>query len=261
MTTSRHGLLMQRLDTILEGVVDSLESLTVALRDNKTGPLELKGFSRAQLDIATDLLRELGLEGDAACLSGFSAIIMAITVHNLHADGTFQNVPDEEYWNYGLPSPNQLPSVKSITDCISYLQSIRATLRPNQGSSCTVRPEENSAQQAKSPQHGSKRSTNRGDAESQIISGLAHHHRYESGDIPMDTYASCTNAEPVQVNQFAREIGVAPASVSRVLTMYFGSHKQYCITCRKDIKRLGDIIQQMLGEKPTHGPSTEEFDA
>lgn len=70
-----------------------------------------------------------------------------------------------------------------------------------------------------------KRSHGKGGARLKINGGLTTHHQYANG--------KCGRYEPVQVNVFAKAIGVSPGSVSAFLNKAFGDYDAYVGACRQ----------------------------
>jgi hypothetical protein len=102
----------------------------------------------------------------------------------------------------------------------------------------------------------SKRSTQKGEAECKIISGLSEHHGY-------DESGGCTNPTPIKVNEFARKYQVSSGSVSQFLTRYFGARGNYIALCRSPgglAEKLKDLRRER-GERHTFGraPTPEGY--
>lgn len=91
-----------------------------------------------------------------------------------------------------------------------------------------------------------KRSVKKGEARVKIIAGLTKHHQYADG--------GCLNQEPITVREFAKEIGVAPDSVSQFFKKEFGEERGYAgyrAACR-NVANLGQWLKLHNADYSTH---------
>jgi hypothetical protein len=93
-----------------------------------------------------------------------------------------------------------------------------------------------------------KRSTNKGDARTKIISALTTHHQYAKG--------GCLNLEPIGNNELARQAEVAPSTASDFFNNVFnkrekGGFPRYCVICR-DARQLAFSLKALNGEFSPH---------
>lgn len=89
-----------------------------------------------------------------------------------------------------------------------------------------------------------KSSTVPGEARAKIVAGLSHHHQFDG--------ESCLNCDPIQVNRFAKEIGVGRSTLSEFLGKEFGvdgkdGYQKYQVFCR-DSGSLNLAMKILLGE-------------
>src|SRR5262249_50916216 len=88
-----------------------------------------------------------------------------------------------------------------------------------------------------------KRSTERGEARTKIISALTRHHRYAEG--------GCMNTAPIGVRELAEDLEVSPDSVSAFFKKEFGDHASYKRACR-DTSKLALWLKMLNGDYSPH---------
>jgi hypothetical protein len=88
----------------------------------------------------------------------------------------------------------------------------------------------------------SKRSTQPGQAEGLIISGLCEHHKYDDAG-----YGSCTELTPIRNNKFARKYHVSGSSVTNFFQKHFESRGKYISLC-KNASDLTEKLKEIRGE-------------
>jgi hypothetical protein len=86
---------------------------------------------------------------------------------------------------------------------------------------------------------GRKRSTQRGDGRTKIISALTHHHQFAKD--------GCLNLEPIGNNELAELATVARSTVSDYFKKEVGGYKRYRIACR-DSRQLAIMLKLLRKE-------------
>jgi hypothetical protein len=84
-----------------------------------------------------------------------------------------------------------------------------------------------------------KRSTERGEGRTKIISALTEHHKYAR--------SSCLNSDPIGNNELAKAAGVSRSTASEFFKSEFKGHTKYRALCR-DASRLADALKVLNGE-------------
>jgi hypothetical protein len=97
---------------------------------------------------------------------------------------------------------------------------------------------------ARTTQAKQKRSTERGEARTKIISALTKHHQYANGSV--------LNREPIGVNELARQAEVAPATSSAFFKEEFKGHDQYRAMCTRNTPELVAALKLLNDEFPPH---------
>jgi len=93
------------------------------------------------------------------------------------------------------------------------------------------------------PAPGTKRSTERGEAQLKIIAALTKHRQYAAG--------GCLNLEPIGNNALAKAAGVSPSTASAFFNNKFQGHTRYKALCR-DAGRLAGALKLLNGEFSPH---------
>lgn len=93
-----------------------------------------------------------------------------------------------------------------------------------------------------------KKSTQKGDAETEIIPVLTKHHKYADG--------GCLNGNPINLRELARDAHVSPSSASRFFNKHFlpkgekgSGHAAYAAACRRNFNgRVLPVLKSLNGD-------------
>lgn len=105
----------------------------------------------------------------------------------------------------------------------------RLTAQTMEGASTSTKP----APTPVAPESNAKRSTERGEGRTKLISALTKHHQYADG--------SCLNLEPIGNNELAKAAGVSPSTASSFFNEKFDGHTKYKALCRDSGKLIAAL--------------------
>jgi hypothetical protein len=132
-------------------------------------------------------------------------------------------------------------AIKTVRRRVKTLKRTRSMNRPTLGDGDKAEAETDVSTQVNAEVPTSKikrkRSTQKGDAREKLISALSLHHKY-NGD-------GCLNWEPVGNNPLAEAAHVAKSSASAFFKKYFGGHRQYEASCRRNTQKVLWVLKSL----------------